>query len=41
VIGSISVTKPDGLLDIISEGGSGYDFFVKNAEIIVIYSKMQ
>ena len=37
VMGGILVTKPDELLDIISEGGSGYHFFGKSAERIVIY----
>ncbi len=35
-IGGIIATKPDELLDIISEGGSGYHFFGKFAERIVI-----
>lgn len=39
VMGGILVTKPDELLDIISEGGSGYHFFGKSAERIVIYNK--
>ena len=38
VMGGILVTKPDELLDIISEGGSGYHFFGKSAERIVIYN---
>ena len=37
VMGGILVTKPDELLDIISEGGSGYHFFGKSAERVVIY----
>ena len=37
VMGGSLVTKPDELLDIISEGGSGYHFFGKSAERIVIY----
>lgn len=36
LLGGILVTKPDDLLDIISEGGSGYHFFGKSAERIVI-----
>jgi uncharacterized protein (DUF4213/DUF364 family) len=32
VLGGILVTKPDALLDILSEGGSGYHFFGKYAE---------
>ncbi|MDR0840753.1 MAG: DUF364 domain-containing protein [Christensenellaceae bacterium] len=34
--GGILVTKADALLDIISEGGSGYHFFGKSAERTVI-----
>lgn len=39
VIGGVMVTKPDELLDMISEGGSGYHFFGKSAEKIVIQAK--
>ena len=39
VMGGILVTKPDELLDVISEGGSGYHFFGKSAERIVIYNR--
>ena len=39
VMGGILVTKPDKLLYVISEGGSGYHFFGKSAERIVIYNK--
>ena len=35
-IGSVSVTKPDELLDILSEAGSGYHFYEKSASKIVI-----
>lgn len=35
-LGGIQVTHPDELLDIISEGGSGYHFFGKYAERTVI-----
>lgn len=35
-LGGILVTRPDELLDIISEGGSGYHFFGKSAEMMVI-----
>lgn len=34
--GGILVTKPDELLDLISEGGSGYHFFGKSAVRTVI-----
>lgn len=36
MLGGIQVTKADELLDIISEGGSGYHFFGKYAERTVI-----
>ena len=39
MIGGILVTKPDELLNIISEGGSGYHFFGKYAERIVVRKK--
>ena len=39
MIGGIQVTHPDQLLDIISEGGSGYHFFGKYAERTVIRKK--
>lgn len=36
MLGGIQVTKADALLDIISEGGSGYHFFGKYAERTVL-----
>jgi uncharacterized protein (DUF4213/DUF364 family) len=36
LIGGISVTRPDELLDILAEAGSGYHFFGKYAERTVI-----
>lgn len=36
MLGGIIVTKPDELLDVISEGGSGYHFFAKSASRTVI-----
>ncbi len=36
MLGGIIVTKADELLDVISEGGSGYHFFGKSAERIVL-----
>lgn len=38
-MGGIIVTKPDEVLDIISEGGSGYHFFGKSAERLIIRKK--
>ncbi|MDD4170982.1 MAG: DUF364 domain-containing protein [Syntrophomonas sp.] len=35
-LGGILVTNPDEILDIISEGGSGYHFFGKSAEMLII-----
>lgn len=36
MMGGVLVTKPDKVLDCISEGGSGYHFFGKSAERLVI-----
>ncbi|SPF31892.1 conserved hypothetical protein [Candidatus Desulfosporosinus infrequens] len=36
VLGGISVTKPDELLDLLAEAGSGYHFFGKSANRTVI-----
>lgn len=41
MLGGIHVTKPDELLDIISEGGSGYHFFGKYADRTVIRRKVE
>ncbi len=38
-LGGITVTKADELLDIISEGGSGYHFFGRYAERTIIRKK--
>lgn len=35
-IGGIAVTKPDDLLDVLSEAGSGYHFYGKSAERVII-----
>lgn len=39
MMGGVLVTKPDEVLDIISEGGSGYHFFGKSAERLIIEAK--
>ncbi len=39
MLGGIQVTKPDELLDIIAEGGSGYHFFGKYADRTLIIRK--
>ncbi|MGC4017906.1 MAG: DUF364 domain-containing protein [Muricomes sp.] len=39
IMGGVIVTKPDEVLDIISEGGSGYHFFGKSAERLIIKNK--
>lgn len=36
MMGGVLVTKPDEVLDCISEGGSGYHFFGRSAERLVI-----
>lgn len=40
VLGGIIVTDPDKVLDIISEGGSGYHFFGKSAERLIIRNEL-
>lgn len=35
-IGGIIINKPDELLDILTEGGSGYHFFGKSADRVII-----
>ncbi len=39
LMGGVLVTKPDAVLDIISEGGSGYHFFGKSAERLIIRNR--
>jgi uncharacterized protein (DUF4213/DUF364 family) len=41
MLGGIVVTKADELLDVISEGGSGYHFFGKSAKRTVIRRKKE
>ena len=36
VLGGIRVTAPDAFLDVLAEGGSGYDFFGRSAEKVVL-----
>jgi uncharacterized protein (DUF4213/DUF364 family) len=36
IVGGVMMTEPDGVLDLIAEGGSGYHFFEKGADRIVI-----
>lgn len=36
LLGGILATKPEELLQVIAEGGSGYHFFGKSAERLVI-----
>ena len=37
-LGGITVTEPNGLLDILEEAGSGYHFYGKYAEKTVIFN---
>lgn len=39
VLGSIRVTRADELLDTLAEGGSGYHFFGKSAQKVVLRSR--
>jgi uncharacterized protein (DUF4213/DUF364 family) len=36
ILGTVSITDPDGFLDLLAEGGSGYHFFGRCAEKIVL-----
>jgi uncharacterized protein len=36
VLGSIRIGDPDGFLDLLAEGGSGYHFFGRSAEKVVL-----
>jgi len=36
VLGGIRITDPDAFLDVLAEGGSGYHFFGKSADKIVL-----
>ena len=36
LLGGVIVTEPDRVLDVIAEGGSGYHFFERGAERVVI-----
>lgn len=36
ILGTVRVTKPDPFLDLLAEGGSGYHFFGRSAEKVVL-----
>jgi uncharacterized protein (DUF4213/DUF364 family) len=36
VLGGIRVTAPDAFLDVLADGGSGYHFFGRSAEKVVL-----
>ena len=36
VLGGVRVTAPDAFLDVLTEGGSGYHFFGRSAEKVVL-----
>ncbi len=39
VLGGVRVTAPDAFLDVLTEGGSGYHFFGRSAEKVVLVRK--
>ena len=39
VLGGVRVTAPDAFLDVLAEGGSGYHFFGRSAEKVVLMRK--
>lgn len=36
VLGGVRITAPDAFLDVLAEGGSGYHFFGRSAEKVVL-----
>jgi len=40
VLGGVRVSAPDAFLDVLAEGGSGYHFFGRSAEKVVLVSKV-
>jgi uncharacterized protein len=36
VLGCVRITEPDDFLDLLAEGGSGYHFFGRSAEKLVL-----
>jgi uncharacterized protein (DUF4213/DUF364 family) len=40
VLGGVRVTAPDAFLDVLAEGGSGYRFFGRSAEKVVLVRKV-
>jgi uncharacterized protein len=36
ILGGVRVTAPDAFLDVLAEGGSGYHFFGRSAEKVVL-----
>jgi uncharacterized protein (DUF4213/DUF364 family) len=41
VLGGVRVTAPDAFLDTLAEGGSGYHFFGRSAEKVVLVRKLR
>lgn len=40
ILGSVRITEPDAFLDLLAEGGSGYHFFGRSAEKVVLTRRM-
>ena len=40
LLGGVRITAPDAFLDVLAEGGSGYHFFGRSAEKVVLVRKM-
>ncbi len=40
VLGCVRITEPDAFLDVLAEGGSGYHFFARSAQKIVLARRM-
>jgi uncharacterized protein len=39
VLGCVRITEPDPFLDLLAEGGSGYHFFGRSAQKLVLISR--
>jgi uncharacterized protein len=40
ILGSVRITDPDAFLELLAEGGSGYHFFGRSAEKVVLVRRM-
>ncbi len=41
ILGGVRITAPDDFLDVLTEGGSGYHFFGRSAERVVLQRRVR